>query len=115
MPGKADRTVRESVQPLPYKVVTGGQLAVAGTAENIDITGMEEARLVYIHTFGGAVGGIRVGFDVGVADALTDTNSIIIPKGSTVVLDGVVVTTRIRWINYTVAEQPSLSLIAWGV
>lgn len=111
----ASRTVRESVQPLDQKVLYGGQLAVANTAENIAIIGMEEARQIYIYTFGGAVGGIRVGFDVGVSDTLDATNSIIIPKGETLVLRNVVVTTRIRWINYTAAEQPNISLIAWGI
>lgn len=112
---RAERTVREAVQPLPNKVIKGGQLAVADVAENINISGMEEARQVYVYTFGGAVGGIRIGFDVGADDALDDTNSIIIPQGETVTLRNIVVTTRIRWINYTAAERPNISLIAWGV
>jgi len=115
MSGRVERTVREAVQPLPYNVIYGGALAVANTAENIDVTGMEEARLIYIHTFGGVVGGIRVGFDVGAAAVLDATNSIIIPQGETVVLCGVVVVDRIRWINFTAGEQPSISLMAWGV
>jgi len=108
---REDRTVRESVQPLPKKQVINQQLAVAGTAENITVTGMEEWRKITIVTDLA----IYIAFDVGAAVALTSANALELGPGEAYSDEGVRVTERLRFVNVVGGQQPTIRGIMWGM
>lgn len=108
---REDRTVRESVQPLPKKQVINQQLAVAGTADTITVTGMEEWRQVTIITSHD----VYLGFDLGAAVTPDATNSLILESGEMYYEEGVRVVDRLRILNVNPGEQPTLRGIVWGM
>jgi len=108
---REDRTVRESVQPLPKKQIINQQLAVAGVAENITVTGMEEWRKVTIVTDLA----VYIAFDIGAAVAPTAANGLELGPGESYSDEGVRITERLRFINVVGGQQPTLRGIMWGM
>jgi len=107
---REDRTVRESVQPLPKNQAINQQLAVAGVAENINVTGMEEWRKITIVTDLA----VYIAFDIGIAVAPTAANGLELGPGESYSDEGVRVT-RLRFINVVGGQQPRLRGIMWGM
>jgi len=107
---RQERTVRESVQPLSRKQPIYQTLSAAGTAENIDVSGMEEWRKISITTDRA----VYLGFDVDATAVLSDTNALRLNAGESYYDDQIRVETRLRFININPAETPTLRGIAWG-
>lgn len=108
---REDRTVREAVQPLPKSQPINQTLGAAGTADTINVTGMEEWRKVTIVTDRD----VYLGFDLGAAVTPDATNSLLLETGEAYSEEGVRVESRLRFINVNPGETPTLRGIAWGM
>lgn len=106
-----DRTVREAVQPLPNTQPINKQLAVAGVAENIVMSGMEEWRTISITTDKD----VYLGFDIGAAVTPDATNSLYLKANESYDEIGIRVAERLRFVNVVGGEQPTIRGIAWGI
>lgn len=111
----ADRTVRESVQPLDQVNYLDVQLAVAATPENIwagpDGTGnMSEARAIDIVTDLD----VLVAFNITTGALVAGTNALHLNAGSSLSLTNIVIT-ALRIVNVNVGEQPTIRGTIWGV
>lgn len=110
----ADRTVRESVQPLDKVNYIHDQLAVAATPENIwtgpEGGSMSEARAIDLITDLDVLVALNITTGVLTAGA----NAVFLNAGESLVLDGKVIT-AIRIVNVNAGERPLLRGMVWGI
>lgn len=110
----ADRTVRESVQPLDQVNYLHDRLAVAATPENI-WTGpeggvMSEARSIDIVTDLD----VLIAFNITTGALTAGTNALFLNAGESLTLEGKVIT-ALRIVNVNVGERPLIRGTIWGV